>query len=337
MKVLLLRRQRVGGIATLSDALAATLPRLGVSTTVEDGSDWIPNETGIREGKAVSKRLRALAERFDIVHAFGYRTAWACSEAFGHKEAWVYTAYDMPKTTHRLLIDKLNDAQLAESPSYAVSRALEDANALDIHVHLPGVIPPSTPPSKAEARSLLEVDPEAHVIGCLGRFVPERGFGSVIRAMEEVWADIPDAQLLISGEGPLAGEFAQLRKEASKPEAIRLFGRSKSKEVFLAALDLLVVPSTRAGFSMTAVEAMLQSVPVLMRNRDGLPEIAEPDISGFLFDTDDELGGRIARILKLSLTLEAVGLAGKVRAGARFDMDRYAQNVRRMYEEILEG
>jgi glycosyltransferase involved in cell wall biosynthesis len=336
-RILFLLRQSLGGMATHAADLAQGLRERGHEAEIEDASDWIPNETGPKVDKAVTKRLRERAKGFDLVHALGYRPAWACSEAFGHREAWVYTAYDMPKTTHRLLVSRLNDAQAGICPTRAVFRALDEAIAIDLTTLSPGVRPvPDRLPTKEEARKSLGL-PEGFVLGGLGRIVPERGFASLIGAMGAVWANCPETILALAGDGPLRAELEELAAQTSRPEQIRFLGPLADVWPFFPALDLFVVPSTRAGFSMAALEAMAAGVPAMVRGTGGLLELVEADLSGFVFRKDDELGSHIAELLDLPLTLQTVAGAGRVRASETFALEPCVEGHIELYRSILEG
>lgn len=338
MTVLFLRRQALGGTATHSESLAAALGNHGIAVSIEDAASWIPNETGSRVDKKISDRLRKLAAPYDLVHAFGYRSAWACSHAFSHKEAWIYTGYDLPKTTHRLLISALNDAQAGIVSCHAVFRALDEAIALDLNVIPPGIATVrEAPPPKSTLKESFGLDPDAHLLGVLARLVPERGVRSVIDAMETVWKSHPTAHLVIAGEGPEQDHLKYLASETANPTQIRFQGRVTDKDRFFGALDLLVVPSTRAAFSMAALEAMARSVPVLLRHTGGLPEMIDEDVSGYLFDSDEQLGPRLVELLDMPLAIQSAGRAGRIRSLELFNIDRCAQMVADLYRSVVEG
>lgn len=338
MKVLFLLRQSLGGIATHARDLQSALAAHGIDVHIEDAANWIPNETGPKFDKPVAKRLRAMAQSYDLVHAFGYRAAWACSDAFGHKEAWVYTAYDIPKTTHRVLISHLNDAQTGICASRAVFRALDDAIAIDLTTLSPGIrpVPPGTPNCE-ESRNRFGLPHDAKVIGGLGRLVPERGFKTLIEAMGIVWAHHPDAVLALAGDGPERTILESAKGTLQRPEQVRLLGHVDDAFAFLSALNFFVVPSLRAGFSMAALEAMSLGIPTTVRATGGLIELVEPDISGFVFRQDQELGSHISEILDLPLTLETVGMAGRLRATETYALEPCVEGIVEIYRNIVSG
>jgi glycosyltransferase involved in cell wall biosynthesis len=337
MRVLLLRRRPFGGIATYTGLLATALAGHGIEAEIEEASDWIPNETGSKVDKAVSERLAERAKDFDLVHAFGMRPAWACAAAFGYKEAWIYSALDMPKTTHRILIDKLNQAQMGICASNAVLTALDHALALDLTEVSPGV-PQTTepPPSKAAARASLSLPADVPLVAALGRFVPERGFGALVSAMETVWESVPDARLCLAGQGELEGELRVHVESLSRGPQVTVLGVLPEPQSLLAAADLVAVPSANAGFSMAAIEAMNVGTPVLLRNKAGLREVGVPEVSAYTYDLDEELGPRLAELLAMPISLESVGQAGRLRVLERFTLEQSVESVVEIYRSILQ-
>ncbi len=334
MRVLLLKRQSLGGINTHVGDLAAALADRDCEVVVLDASDWIPNETGPRHDREVSKRLYQEAEGFDRVHAFGYRCAWACSACFGDKRPWVYTAYDMPKTKHPLLVARLNEAGAGLGVSRAVTRALDDMLVMRVETVPPGVRRPVGAPDRASARAALGLDENVPVVAGVGRWIAERGFVALVRAMGEAWSSSPEAVLLLAGEGPEDATLHAAAGELAQPSQVRLLGRVDTPYGVMAAADVFVVPSYRGAVSMAAMEAMSLGVSVLIRDVGGLSELVDPDLSGMLFDTDEQLGPTISEMLGLPLTRETIGGAGRVAAEDRFRTDRNAERTVELYESV---
>jgi glycosyltransferase involved in cell wall biosynthesis len=337
LNVLFLRRQRLGGIASYSEALSAALTERGFSVKIEDAEKWIPNETGPKPDSKVTPHLKKVAEGHDVVHAFGYRSAWACGVAFKSYSAWFYTAYDMPKTTHELLIDKLNEAQAGICSSHAVYRALDEAIAIDLVIERPTIKALDAPAiAKEEAKVRLAVPENAVLIVCLGRLVPERGFDGLLRSMEGVWAAIPEAQLVIGGTGPQMEDLKKIATELSRAAQVKFSGHVEDIAAFLYSADVVAVPSRRAGTSMVALEAMSLGLPVLVRNTGGLPEIIDPDVSGMMFEHDGNLGDAISEVLGLPLTRQTLGSAAKIRFEEMFDLGSHADAIAKLYRGVME-
>ncbi len=328
MRVLLLRRQRFGGVTTLTDLLAEALDREDIEAVVDD-ADWIPDETGPKTDRKVGKVVRAACRGFDLVHAFGFRAAWACSAALTGGRPWIYTAHDMPRTVHPLLIESLNAARAGVCSSEACMAALADANAKRLSVVRPGVPLHRRRMDREENRAMLGVQPDEFLLVAAGRFVPEHALGPLVQAVGALPAHV---RLIISGKGP---EEAALR-DAAGPR-VEITTEPFAQQGALAAADLAVVPSVMAGFSLSAVEAMYQGVPALMRRTGGLPEIAVDQETGYLFETDEEMLDMLGHLCHKPEEVHAVGEAARERVLARFDLARTAKEYADIYRRVAKA
>lgn len=326
MRVVALRRQRFGGIATYTNLLRDPLERLGVEFVVDDVEDWIPNDTGGRVDREVSKKLRDAKKGFDLVHAFGFRAAWACSAAFG-REDWLYTAHDMPKTTHPKLVEKLNEARAGVCSSKAVMNVLEEADVNRLEVVMPGLPTNRRVLDRDQARKMLAVDDDAFLIVSAGAFNKEHSLETAIHIVNA----LPYfTRLIVTGKGELESD---LRKIANERTIVTT--EPFAQQNAIAAADLVLVPSTRAGFSFTAIEAMFQGTAVCMRRADGLKELAQDRQTAFYFDTDEECLDLLNHLVFKRIEVHEVGRASREHAIAAFDIDRTAQGLKAVYSRLL--
>ncbi len=326
MRVVALRRQRFGGVATLTSLLVEALDRVGVELVVDDADDWIPNETGGKIDRETSKRVRAAAQGFDLVHAFGYRAAWACSAAFGNQR-WVYTAHDMPKSVHPQLIERLNDARAGACSSQAVHMQLEAAGARRLEVVRPGLPTGRRVLDKKEARAMLGVFEDAFLLVVSGRFCKEHSIDTAIH----VTTALPHfARLYITGQGELESHLRQIANERTV-----VTSEPFSQQTAIAAADMVIVPSTVAGHSYTAIEAMLQGTPVALRRTGGLAELADDHRTAFYFETDEELLDLLNHLCFKRELVQEVGRAGRHHCLASFDIARTAESLKAIYTQAL--
>jgi len=333
LRVLFLRRQSIGGIATASEVLARELEKLEIEVVIDDAADWIPNQTGFTVDRRVSKLVKKAAQGFDLVHAWGYRAAWAASEAFYLRFPWVFTAYDIPKTTNSQLIDRLNAARTGFCSSRAVKLALEAADTINLETILPGI--PETPAiaDRTDARQRLALPSQGQIVLGFGRMVPERGFDALLKAMSTVWSHHGDAHLVLLGDGP---EHRRIEERARGEGArVSVVSRVVDKWIWYAAADLVVVPSRRAGFSMVAAEAMAAGRAVLTRRTGGLPEMGSEDVTIAHFYDDEDLGDRISALLEQPELLNTMGYAGQVRMEDRYDCREAARRHSTVYRDLL--
>jgi colanic acid/amylovoran biosynthesis glycosyltransferase len=103
------------------------------------------------------------------------------------------------------------------------------------------------------------------------RFVEKKGFDITIRAFAEARADIGSSELWLIGDGPLAGELAELAAELGIADAVRFHGMvsHETYRSLMAKADLCVQPSrtardgdTEGGAPTVLLEMQALGVPV---------------------------------------------------------------------------
>jgi len=126
------------------------------------------------------------------------------------------------------------------------------------------------------------------VVLFVGRLVEKKGCEFLIRAMKEVQTVVPDAQLVVIGDGPLRGELEQLA-------AATLFNfsflgtqpvsavRAWMNRAYVFSVPSLVARSGDAeGFGMVFIEAQALGTPVVSFASGGVPEAVAHGVTGFL-------------------------------------------------------
>lgn len=333
MRVLFLTRQRKGAVASVCQTLAEALDEFDVEAVIDDASSWIPDKTGWMVDRGVTKKLNNAARGFDIVHAWGYRSAWACSEAFYVRRPWVYTQLDPPRTTHPQLIDRLNAARQGFCSCRLIKEALVQAETL--HVRTMGV-PVLDPPryDKLDEKRRLGLDPESKVLLASGSWGAEGGLSDAIGAIVDLQSMMPNVQLVLAN---LTGSREDVEAACmGAPLKIKVIGEQPSLLPWLAASDLCLVTKKRGGVSVTALEAMSLEVPVLARRDTGTDEIAVDGLSAFYYSEDYSLACRIQAILASDVTCEAVGRAGRTRIEDSHSASEIAGSLAARYKQILD-
>jgi L-malate glycosyltransferase len=196
---------------------------------------------------------------------------------------------------------------------------------------------------RQQVRDELNLNDRYPIIGIVGQLTPRKGQLELIRAFARVVEKSPKAMLLVVG-APLFNrdhEYEQLLKDTSRragiSEQVRLLGARDDVAAVMQALDLLVINSAAEPFGLVALEAMASGTPVLAAGRDGLTEIIEHGVDGWLVAPGDETG-LVAAILKLSGAPEICAQlveAGKRKVAARFLVDRYMSELERFYESSM--
>jgi len=176
------------------------------------------------------------------------------------------------------------------------------------------------------------------VVGIVGRLAHQKGHSVLLDAFTEVVKKCQAAMLLIIGDGPDKAELQEKTDRLGLDRHIRWLGALPQEEVFrlYTALDVLVMPSLYEGFGLTAVEAMAASLPVVGTRVDGLSEIIEDGVTGYLLQVGDSRGLTKA-LIELSLNAEkrkTMGKRGRERVQDLFKMEHFARSIISLYEHF---
>lgn len=335
-KALLLRRGDRGSMARYSDALVSALPEFGVSGEVEDAIAWMPLATARDANPDTAERLRERATGYDVVHAFGYRCAWACAEAFRGRlrsRSWCASLLDFPATLHPDLFARLGRARACFCASRALVHTFDLSPLRTARLLVPGTPERGarTESARLAAQADLGVPPHSLVVLALGRLRPDRDFVELVRAMERLSVRVPEAALVIAGAGSEQDRLAEEREASREPERVLLLPWQADTRTLWDAADVVVVPGREPGFSMAAIEAMAAGHPVVAYDEGAMPEIVDDRVTGVLMGPDAELADRLAEVLRSQPWREQMGLSGRLAATERFSISRSAGDIAAAY------
>jgi len=194
------------------------------------------------------------------------------------------------------------------------------------------------------------------LVGVVARLEPEKGHATLLEAWPKVLAKVPNARLLIVGEGSqrelleaqaesldLLGERCSgdrcVGTRGARPGAKVLFtGLRDDVPNVTAALDVAVLPSYREAQGLAILEAMALRRPVVATAVGGVPEMIDSGRTGLLVQPRDPvaLGNAIALVLTDHPLADMLARAGHDFVVANFSIEHMVNAVARIYEEGAE-
>lgn len=194
------------------------------------------------------------------------------------------------------------------------------------------------------------------LVGVVARLEPEKGHATLLDAWPAVLAKVPNARLLIVGEGSqrqlleaqaeslnLLGDYCTadscVGTRKARPGAKVLFtGLRDDVPNVTAALDVAVLPSYREAQGLAILEAAALRRPVVATAVGGVPEMIESGKTGLLVPPHDALalGNAIALLLTDHPLADTLARAGHDYVLANFSIDHMVNAVARIYEEGAE-
>lgn len=198
---------------------------------------------------------------------------------------------------------------------------------------------------KESLREKFEIEKNDVVILFLGRTIPEKGVKELISALRKM-KNLENCKLLIVGSAnygenkktPYDYELEELSSDIQ--DKIKFTGYIENKDLYKIynICDIAVVPSMwEELFGLVVVENMSASLPLIVTNSGGIPEIVDEKCA-FIIDKDENLIGNLAE--KLDYLTEnpdvrkKMGLCGKERA-RNFSMEKYLDNFYNLMKKII--
>lgn len=131
------------------------------------------------------------------------------------------------------------------------------------------------------------------VIVCVSRLVRRKGQDMLIRAMPRIRRRVPDAALLIVGDGPMRKQLVALAREKKVADHVVFAGRHPWEALppFFAAGDVFCMPTRtrRGGFEVEGLgivylEASATGLPIVVGSSGGAPDTVRPGETGVVVD-----------------------------------------------------
>jgi phosphatidylinositol alpha-1,6-mannosyltransferase len=158
------------------------------------------------------------------------------------------------------------------------------------------------------------------VVACVSRLVPRKGQDTLIDAWPAVRRAIPDAALLIVGDGPYRGDLERIATERGVDDQVIFTGSVPFAELpaHYAIGDVFAMPCrTRRrgldveGLGIVYLEASALGRPVIAGDSGGAPDAVRDGETGYVVGDREALVARLIELLSDPARRERMGRAGR--------------------------
>ncbi len=140
---------------------------------------------------------------------------------------------------------------------------------------------------KARLKQELGIDPGKVCVGMIACLKPQKNPLDFIRLAGNVCKKYPNVVFLSAGDGILRSAVQKLITEKKLADKVKLYGWRKDIEKILAVCDLIVLTSLWEGMPIALLEAMAFSKPVVAYACDGIKEMIQEGVNGYLVKPKD--------------------------------------------------
>ena len=96
-----------------------------------------------------------------------------------------------------------------------------------------------------------------------GRHVPQKNFQLLIETFDKLIQEVPEARLMLFGEGPLTPDYEAKIKNKNLGSKIDILGYVSNPLEYLLHSDVFVLSSNREGLGNVIIEALAMGTPVV--------------------------------------------------------------------------
>ncbi|MCW2764843.1 MAG: glycosyl transferase, group 1 [Nocardioides sp.] len=165
------------------------------------------------------------------------------------------------------------------------------------------------------------------LIVAAGRLVPEKQFGKLIQAFEQIADLIPDWRLRIYGEGSQRQDLLRQVRKSNLWDRVEVPGSTAQMPGAWAAASISALTSRAEGFPLVVQEAMAAGVPVASFDcASGPRELIEHEVNGLLVGPES-VAGMASALLRLATDEDLRRRLGEgaVRSSRQYDAHTLAE------------
>ncbi|WP_051247029.1 glycosyltransferase family 4 protein [Nocardioides halotolerans] len=191
---------------------------------------------------------------------------------------------------------------------------------------------PAGPRDRIHARKLLGLDDVPTVL-CVGELVVQKGQQDLITDWPAIRARVPGAELLFLGDG---ADRLALERLAEGLDGVTFVGSRTDVPLWMAAADVVVVPSRWDGMALVPLEAMACARSVVATDVNGVVESVPPD-AGAVVPLDDPalLVEAVVERLENPTLAEEEGWRGRSHVESQHDATTSARELARVYLRLV--
>ncbi|MEM7031267.1 MAG: glycosyltransferase family 4 protein [Chloroflexota bacterium] len=316
----------------------------------------VPIDRGLAWREINRLRLTVEKLKIDMIHAHGARAAMYARLMAGgaaRKIPVVFSIhgfatpfYSFPKRNIYLHLERR--LQRATSHTIAVAQAEADlflsfglttADKLSVISYGIDVERFMTATEKnAILRTEFGLKSDNKVILTVCRLHVPRDFETLFEAFKQVQDEMPEARLLIVGDGPQRVELEVKIQQMGLSKLVRITGYRTDIPQLMQLADIYTLTSYGwEGFPISTMEAQAAGTPVVVTDAGGSREAVRHEETGLVVPLQNPvaLAEAYRRLLNDDQFREQLGVAGKRRAEMEFTREAMVQRIVDIYDQVI--
>ena len=238
------------------------------------------------------------------------------------------------------IAERFADAFITNSESAAARIKSEKPSVRQVYV-VPNAVIVDFEAREAVREKLkqeLGLRPDALWLIAIGRMEQLKHFDELLEVAASLREKHCNFQLILIGGGAEESYLKQLSQQLRLEDYVRITGEIPNANQWLKGFDIFCMPSVSEGLPNVVMEAAAAGLPIVTWQLPFYEELLTPSETALMAAPGDRAGFEQA-VLKLindQSLREELGAAAQAQITEKFSLDRYIQNMTRVYETMLQ-
>jgi glycosyltransferase involved in cell wall biosynthesis len=284
-------------------------------------------------------------EKIDILHSHKFGSnVWGTligraantPIVLAQEHTWSYEGNPLRRLLDGQLIGRLATRFVAVSSLDAERMHSIEGVRREKIVMIPTAYVPRPPTPDADLRAELGLAASTPLIGVVAILRAQKNLPVLLRAHARVLETVPDARVVIAGDGECRDELEQLSRELGTADRVHFLGLRHDVDAILRSIDVAAISSDYEGMPLVVFECMANRTPLVSTAVGGLPDVIRDGETGILVPPRDPEA--LAAALSAVLTDSDLGHRLAEASAERlkdFTIDAMAGRFADLYESLL--
>lgn len=184
----------------------------------------------------------------------------------------------------------------------------------------------------------VEVNKIDNRVICVARLSWEKGLDYLVKAWPKVLTQVPEAKLVLAGEGDKRQEIEKLIRNLEIIDSVELLGNLPHRQVLqeIKKSEVFICPSLAEGLGIVFIEAQACGVVPIGTRVGGIPDVIQDNQNGLLIKpkSSEDISQAIIKLLTdKDLSERLVSKAQET--VKRYDWNTIINQIERVYRKLL--
>lgn len=182
-------------------------------------------------------------------------------------------------------------------------------------------------------REKLGLQPDSFILGNTGPLVKEEDQSSLLKAFRKLRAKGLNAELVLTGEGPLRGELEKKVQQYQLDGRVHFLNGRLSRVEFLQLFDVLVHCAHKEAYPFSLLEAMAAGTPVIATKIGANAEVILERKTGYLVPCGfpERIDSAIMRLNAIKTLPKEMGVQSRLHVQKDFSIASMAARYQELY------